>query len=313
MDIKSLEAFIRVQEMHSFTKAAVVLGYTQSTVSFQIKQLEQEIGAPLFERLGRNVMLTNEGAKLLPIAHEMLRLYSEATHISAAERTPGGLVRIAIAESLAHYIFMNGFRRFHENYPDIRLKLISGSSENMFRALSENSADLVYTLDRPILDGRYAVALNEPVKMWFAAAPGHPLAGFGKPVPVSELVRYPLILTEKNMSYRAMIDEFIAKNDLSAEPLVEVGDTHLICELLRHGVGISCLPEYILEHDFRIGTLVPITVRGMNPKIRRQLLFDKNKWLSPEICCVIEQIKHGFLAIGESGNDKKGSEDHGIL
>ena len=82
MDVKNLETFVMVNELKSFTLAAGRLGYTQSTVSFQIKQLEKELSIPLFERIGHTVTLTNEGEKLLPLAQQILRLAAEATHIS---------------------------------------------------------------------------------------------------------------------------------------------------------------------------------------------------------------------------------------
>ncbi len=74
MDVKNLETFVMVNELKSFTLAAGRLGYTQSTVSFQIKQLEKELSIPLFERIGHTVTLTNEGEKLLPLAQQILRL-----------------------------------------------------------------------------------------------------------------------------------------------------------------------------------------------------------------------------------------------
>ena len=78
MDIKNLETFVMVNELKSFTQAAQRLGFTQSTVSFQIKQLENELGIPLFERISHTVTLTNEGQKLLPLAHQILRLWAES-------------------------------------------------------------------------------------------------------------------------------------------------------------------------------------------------------------------------------------------
>ena len=108
MDVKNLETFVMVNELKSFTLAAGRLGYTQSTVSFQIKQLEKELSIPLFERIGHTVTLTNEGEKLLPLAQQILRLAAEATHISG-NTAPEGLVRIAIAEGCIY----EGRRRFY--------------------------------------------------------------------------------------------------------------------------------------------------------------------------------------------------------
>ena len=82
MDIKNLETFVMVNEMKSFTQAAARLGFTQSTVSFQIKQLEKELSMPLFERINHTVLLTNGGEKLLALAQHMLPLAAVASHLS---------------------------------------------------------------------------------------------------------------------------------------------------------------------------------------------------------------------------------------
>ena len=136
MDIKNLETFVMVNELKSFTQAAQRLGFTQSTVSFQIKQLENELGIPLFERISHTVTLTNEGQKLLPLAHQILRLWAEAGHI-AGNTAPAGIVRIAIAESLSSWQFHSHFKDFHDRYPGIRLKLIAASTDDMFQMLGQ--------------------------------------------------------------------------------------------------------------------------------------------------------------------------------
>ena len=198
MDVKNLETFVMVNELKSFTLAAGRLGYTQSTVSFQIKQLEKELSIPLFERIGHTVTLTNEGEKLLPLAQQILRLAAEATHISG-NTAPEGLVRIAIAESLASWEFHSRFKDFHEKYPGIRLKIIATSTDEMFQMLGQNQVDIVYTLDRRIFNHNYVTAFEAPVDIHFVTGAGHPLAAC-KQITLEQILEYPLILTEKNMS-----------------------------------------------------------------------------------------------------------------
>lgn len=290
MDIKNLETFVMVSELKSFTRAAEMLGYTQSTVSFQIKQLEQELRAPLFERVNHSVTLTSAGEKLLPISHNMIRLSAEASHLAGDEKSPQGVVRIAIAESLANWLLGAKFRRFHEKFPDVRLKIVSDSTEDMVQILAKNQVDLLYTLDRQIFDHKYEVAFEAPVQMSFVTCADHPLLK-EESVTVEQILSYPLLLTEKDMSYRALLDETLARRGIETVPLVEVGDTHLICELLRQGIGISLLPDYVIRDDLRQGTLVRLTVRDFEIIVWRQLLYYRNKWVSPEMQCVIDFLR----------------------
>ena len=287
MDIKNLETFVMVAELKNFTQAAAQLGYTQSTVSFQIKQLEQELGAPLFERVAHCISLSSAGEKLLPIAHRMIRLSDEAAHIAEKPRNVQGLVRIAIAESLAGWLFSGKFRAFHERYPGIRLKLFSGSTEYMMQILAKNQADLVYTLDRQLSDHKYEIAFEAPVAMSFVARADHPLAA-SQSVTTEELLRYPLLLTEKDMSYRALLDAALARRGTESVPLIEVGDTHLIRELLLQGIGISLLPDFVVARDIARGVLASLPVEDLSIDIWRQLLYYRGKWISPEMQCVID-------------------------
>ena len=286
MDIKNLETFVMVNEMKSFTQAAARLGFTQSTVSFQIKQLEKELGMPLFERINHTVRLTNGGEKLLPIAQHMLRLAAEASHISA-EAEPEGIIRIAIAESLAGWQFNTRFKEFHRRYPKIRLKIISSSTDQMFQLLGENRVDIVYTLDRRILNHQYVTAFEAPVQISFATGPSHPLAA-EKKITIEQILNYPLILTEKDMSYRALLDEILAETGRETLPVLESGDTHLICRLLAQDIGISYLPEYVISEYVERGELAVLDVPEIHTDVWRQLLYSRRKWMSPELQAVID-------------------------
>lgn len=289
MDIKNLETFVMVNEMKSFTQAAARLGFTQSTVSFQIKQLEKELSMPLFERINHTVLLTNGGEKLLPIAQHMLRLAAEASHIST-EAEPEGIIRIAIAESLAGWQFNTRFKDFHRRYPKIRLKITSASTDQMFQLLSENRVDIVYTLDRRILNHQYVTAFEAPVQISFAAALSHPLSG-QKKVTIEQILEYPLILTEKDMSYRALLDEILAETGRETLPVLESGDTHLICRLLAQDIGISYLPEFVVSEYVERGKLAVLDVPEIHADVWRQLLYSRRKWISPELQAVIEFLK----------------------
>ena len=290
MEIKNLETFIMVSETKSFTKAAQRLGFTQSTISFQIKQLEEELGVLLFERINHTVTLTNEGIKFLPISHEMIKLANEAGHIAGNPGNPEGLVRIAIAESLSNWQIGSKFHEFHEKYPNIKVKVVAASTDVMFQMLEQNQVDIVYTLDKKIVNRKYVVAFESPVETHFFARSDNPLTK-ERSVDVERIISEPLIFTEKDMSYRALLDEELAKRNLEAEPLLEVGDTHLINKLIEQGVGISFLPDFVTEGEVKSGKISPIKSEGIDVVIWRQLIYHKNKWVSPELACVIRDLK----------------------
>ena len=188
MDIKNLITFIHVAELRSFTKAGDKLGYSQSTVSFQIRQLENELGVPLFERINRTVTLTSHGSRLLQSAYKINEVLQAFEHDTAQETEIRGRVRLAMADSLCNEVIRRIFPELHKNYPGIMLECISAGTQEMFRLLNQNEADLVYTLDSHIYDTNFAILQESRISMHFVAAAQNPLTDRDQ-VSVEELVK----------------------------------------------------------------------------------------------------------------------------
>ena len=286
MDIKNLITFIQVAEKNSFTKAARALGYSQSTVSFQIKQLETELNAQLFERINHTIALTERGRDVLKYAHQISKLTQELEQGMQAEQEVSGHFRLAVPDSLCDALLAEGFADFRSRYPGITLKIIATGTEEMFRLIDHNEADAILTLDNHIYHAEYVIVREEQVGMHFVAASGHPLSG-RESVSVRELVQEPFVLTEKGMSYRRLMDERLAAMSLEIRPVLEVGGTRIICALAEQGVGISYLPDYVTAKRVREGRLAYIHVQDFEIEIWKQLLYHKDKWVSPQMESVI--------------------------
>ena len=286
MDIKNLVTFIHVAELNSFTKAAKKLGYSQSTVSFQIRQLETELNSQLFERINHTIALTEKGREVLKYAHQVSKLTQELEESMRDEKDVKGYVRLATAVSLCDSLLGERFPDFRKRYPGITLKIIAAGTEEMFRLLNHNEADAILTLDNHIYHAEYVIVREEQVGMHFVAASGHPLSG-RENVSVRELVQEPFVLTEKGMSYRRLMDERLAAMSLEIRPVLEVGGTRIICALAEQGVGISYLPDYVTAKRVREGKLAYIHVQDFEIEIWKQLLYHKDKWVSPQMESVI--------------------------
>ena len=289
MDFQSLESFILVAELGSFTKAAQQLSYAQSTVSFQIKQLETHLGTPLFERMNHTVKLTAKGSEMLALAYELMALKNTMEKTAGEERPLSGHIRLAMADSLCHWLFWDHFASFHRQYPHISLKVFSASTQEMFRLLKHNEADLVYTLDKHIYDSNYIIASEQKVDVHFIAAPEHPFSTMG-PLTLAQLQGQPFILTEKGMSYRSSLDEQLARESLEIQPFLELGDTELICRLVEQNMGLSFLPDYVTQEAVERGSVVRLNVADVTVELWRQLLYHRDKWRSPEMQCVIDYL-----------------------
>ena len=294
MDTKNLTTFIYVAELRSFTKAADRLGFSQSTVSFQIKQLETELSCQLFERINHTVHLTEKGREVLEYAHQINRMTRELKD-SMKEEASSGYIRLAMADSLCTSLLSRDFLHFRKLYPNISLKIIAAGTEEMFRLMNHNEADAILTLDNHIYNTEYRILREEKVRTFFVAGAGTRIASASS-LSIEELLLQPFILTEKGMSYRRLLEEKLAELSLEVQPVLEIGSTELICSLVEQGAGISFLPEYVIKDRVKAGTLVCLPVSGLEIHVWKQLLYHRNKWVSPQMervlkYCVSREFK----------------------
>ena len=282
MDLKNLLTFMHVAELNSFTRAGQKLGFSQSTVSFQIKQLERELGTQLFERINHTVVLTEKGRDVLKFAHQISKMTQELDKRLQNEEEVSGNVRIAMADSLCDNMLQEGFGEFRDRYPGISLKIITAGTEEMFRLLNQNEADAVLTLDNHIFHAEYVIAREERAGVHFVADSENPLCEREELFP-EDLAGQPYLLTEKGMSYRRLMDEKFAELSMEILPVLEIGSAGLICSLVEQGAGISFLPDYVTEEKVRAGRLRYLPVKNFEIEIWKQLLYHRDKWVTPQL------------------------------
>ncbi|MBR4074848.1 MAG: LysR family transcriptional regulator, partial [Firmicutes bacterium] len=280
MDIKNLITFIQVAELSNFTKAAQTLGYSQSTISFQIKQLEQELDCQLFERINHTVALTERGRELLEYAHKITRLADEMIDDAKEEPEIHGNIRLAMADSLCSSLLDHSFLEFRNRYPGINLRIANAGTDELLRLMNHNEADAILTLDSHLYNADYVIVGEEEIKTYFVASPSHPLATASH-LDIRDLLDHPFILTEKGMSYRRLLDETLAASSLEVRPVLELGRTDLICNVVEQGIGISFLPEYVIRDRIEAGTLVTLPVEDIDIRVWKQLIHHRDKWISP--------------------------------
>lgn len=289
MDLKGLNTFIQVAELQSFTRAGEKLGYSQPTVSFQIKQLERELGAQLFERVGHTISLTEEGRDALEYAQHICRMAEEMAQGTNRRREVSGEIRLAMADSLCAPLVARDFARFRAAYPKVALHVTTAGSGEMFRLLDHNEVDMICTLDNHIYDANYVIASEEKIGAHFVCSAAHPLAK-RENVAVAELLEEPFLLTEKGMSYRRMLDEGLARDSMEIHPALELGNADLICRMVEEGMGLSFLPDYVTERAVRSGGVVRLPVDGFEVELWKQLLYHRDKWMSQPMQAVLNHL-----------------------
>ncbi|MDD3186420.1 MAG: LysR family transcriptional regulator [Anaerostipes sp.] len=290
MELRNLITFTKVAELHSFSKAAVELGYSQSAVSTQIAGLEKELKKRLFDRIGRTVYLTQEGERLLEYSQKMIRLEHQAK--KAMEQAPkeSGLLRIAMAESLCNSYFPEILQEYTSEYPQVEVVIKTGVTTEMFQMLHQNEVDMIFTLDQRIYQSDLVIAQEKESPMTFIAPKNHPLTK-KKKVLLKELMKYPMIATEQGMSYGARLDEELALQSLEMKPQIELGNTHMILDLVARGVGCAFLPEFVVTQGIKMGEVSKLNISDCYIQIWTQLIYHKDKWLSPAMEAMIKKIR----------------------
>lgn len=291
MDLNALKIFIEVAERKSFTRAGEKLGYSQPTVSFQIKQLEKELGVQLFDRIGHTVNLTDAGRDALSYAQRICQMSQEMALGADQRREPRGVLRLGMPDSLSTPLIVREFGRFRTQYPKVLLHITTADTADMFRLLDHNEVDMVCTLDVPVYDTAYVIADEERVGVHVVASVNNPLAKRER-VEVEELLPYPFMLTEKGMSYRRLLDEHLARQGLEIQPVLEMGDADLICRLVEENMGLSLLPDYVTEDAVRRGTVVRLNVADFQASVWKQLLYRRDKWVSLQMQAMIGHLSH---------------------
>lgn len=290
MEIRNLRTFQQVAEKNSFTAAANALGYSQSTVSFQIKQLEEELSCLLFERINHTVTLTEEGLRLLDYAQKVLRLTEEFKQGMVQTDTPGGLVHVVTPDSICEAMMMSNYAAFYRKYPNISLKFSTADTVDMFRMLDRNEADVILTLDSHVYSHEYVIAKEECVQMCFVTGARSKFAE-KKALTISELTAQPFVLTERGMGYRRVLDEELAKKSLQLNPILELGRTDIITQVLKNSDCISFLPDFVISDGLNDGSLVRLNVTDVQLEVWKQLIYHRNKWISHSLKCFIEYVK----------------------
>ena len=290
MELRNIKTFARIAEVGSFTRVATELGYTQSAVTMQVKQLERELGCVLFERLGRSVRLTPEGERLLPVANRMLQAADEASRIAQKPGEVSGTLRIGVSDSLLVGVLAPVLSELSRTYPRVCASTHQQMPDEQFAMLRRNDIDVLLLLDERMERPEWVKVFEVPAEVGFVAAATDPLARRTK-VPLEEVLSRPLFLTERDVSYRTGLDERIWARGLEATPRVECGNTAFLAELVEGCGGVSFLPSCAVRAAVAAGRLAHVDVDFERLDLWHQAIVRKNKVVTPQMRLFLELVQ----------------------
>ena len=233
MEFRQIQTFIQIAQVKNFSKTAELLGYSQSAVTVQIRQLETELGVRLFDRTGKKVILTPKGKEFLIHANKIIdemHKAKDAMNDTAELKNP---LHIGTIESLCTVKLQEIVQRFREEHPQVRIQITIGSPERLTQKMEHNELDVIYILDTPRWNKNWVKVMEKSEPVIFVSAPNYKLSG-KKNIEVEEILNAPFYLTERNANYRQALEQELALHKQTLSPVLECSDTAFIKKMLKY-------------------------------------------------------------------------------
>ncbi|HYN14934.1 MAG TPA: LysR family transcriptional regulator [Terriglobales bacterium] len=286
MDFDQLETFLEVARHASFSRAAEKRFRTQPAVSAQIRGLEEEVGAQLFDRSGGKVSLTAAGKEFQKYVEETLEARKQmVTHLAEMEHIPRGELVVGANEGTCLYVLPEVFAEFKKQYGGVAVSINRAESTKILESIIDNSVDFG-VVSLPVSDNRLTVVPIHRDVLVVIAAPRHPLARM-KSVPIAEAAKYPLLLPKAGHTRDALEDIFFERR-LKPTISMELDSSELLKRFAAADVGVGFIARSNVVDDVRAGLLAAMPLADVTIKRDLALVFRKDKALSRAALAFIE-------------------------
>jgi DNA-binding transcriptional LysR family regulator len=277
--IRQLAVLEAVARNLSFTKAADELHLTQPAVSMQIKQIEESIGLPLFEQVGKKVFLTEAGQEMYNYSRSIQQQLAEAEAIiEDLKGIKRGTLTIAVA-STANYFAPKILAAFKENYQNVTFSLDVTNRKGLLEHLDNNDTDLVI-MGRPPANMEVEAESFMDNPLVAIAPPDHPLAG-KHAIPIVTLSKETFIIREQGSGTRNAIEQFFAEHGFEVTTSLSMSSNEAIKQAVQAGLGLGILSMHTLELELELKRLAILDVESF-PILRNwYIVHRKGKRLSP--------------------------------
>lgn len=278
MDLDQLHTFLEIVRLKSFSKAAQTCFRTQPAISAQVRQLEHELHATLFERLGTKIALTPAGRIFAEYAGQILELRRRAQDaIHELERVPRGELVIAANEATCIYVLPKVFSEYKKQFPNVQLLVDRSYGARVVEAVLENLADFGIT-QLPVEEKRLQVVTIYADEIKLLLPAGHPLAT-RKTVTAADVVGLPMLLP-KSGTTRIRLNRWLEPVEDELQISMELDSTEMIKRFVMAGLGLSFLAASHCMEEVAVGRLAAVSL-GPEPMVRRLgLIYRKDKALS---------------------------------
>lgn len=289
MEMRQLQMFVALAEELNFTRTAERLNTVQSNVTTQIRNLEEELGATLFDRFPRSVALTEAGTRFLPYARRVLATVDEAARSVRHGDQPAGPLRIGAPESVLTYRLPAALRRFRQRYPHVKLILRPYVDAPAAQPLQDGTFDLVIRLADAVREKALDSQKLGAERILLIAAPEHPLLA-RKSVRPSDLAGQLLLMTEEGCAYRKKFERVLSAHAVQPHAIADFASVEAIKQCATLGMGIALLPEIVIAGELSRGALVRLPWRGADLSMSTHVVWHRDRTMTPAMRGFVEVL-----------------------
>lgn len=284
-----LKAFQTAAIAGTVSKAAQQLGYAQSNITTKIRQLENDLGKPLFYRHNRGITLTPAGKTLLEYADQVLRLLEEARRAVTDGTAPTGSLSIGSMETTAAVRLPELLASYHRLYPEVNLSLVTGPTEQLIQAV------LDYELDGAFVAGpvEHPDLLQESFieeELMVVTHSAHPLLSSAK-----ELNARTVLAFRAGCSYRAKMEQWLHEEGVMPVKILEFGTLETILGCVAAGLGVSLLPRSIVQRKAEEGFIRCHPIPHKHGLVWTVLIRRKDAYVSRAYTAFTDEINARFV------------------
>ncbi|MBK1653304.1 LysR family transcriptional regulator [Allochromatium vinosum] len=279
VSLRQLRVFEAVARHNSYTRAAEELHLSQPAVSMQVRQLEDEIGLSLFERLGKQVVLTEAGREVFHYSRAIGQSLREMEEVlESLKGVSRGSLRIAVA-STVNYFAPRLMAIFQQRHPGIGLRLDVTNRESLVQMLDSNSVDLVLMGVPPRnVEVEAEAFMDNPLVV--IAPPDHPLAG-ERAIPLARLAEETFVMREEGSGTRQAMERFFSERGQTIRHGMQMTRNEAVKQAVRSGLGLSVVSLHTIELELETRRLVTLDVEGFPDRRQWYLVYRRGKRLSP--------------------------------
>lgn len=282
--------------MGSFQKAAEKLNYTQSTVTFQMKQLEEELDIKLFEKIGRKMELSQAGKDVLPFVDTILHSAEQINNYGKNLSEITGTLRIAIPDSILIYTMQPFLQAFLHEAPKVQLLINSIQAGEINQAIVEGTADIGINCEKYSYPETVVHMQLGTYKALLVASPfvNKDLYDFITP---HQRKKISLICNEPDGYYQTELNKYLVAKDIILDPYMKVQSIEAVKRCVINNLGIAIVPTYAIEEELKNGSLIPIHTELDENNYNSIYVYNKNKWISPQMELALNLLKSNFLSV----------------